>query len=195
MGAGRGGRYQRLAVMAIEDGIPYIYIATSLHWTASRLFKLGDVPIFKINAITGEYVWKRTYLCNTVAGISGGVQATCVLGKGNIDDLVIFPVARTPQVRSGYLVALDKKTGKEVWKLKMRRYAWSSPVAVYDENGNASICNRRLPKARFASVDGRTGKVLDSIELGSNIEASPAVFNDTIVVGTRGQKIFAIDIK
>lgn len=181
-------------VMAIEDGIPYIYIATSLHWTASRLFKLGDVPIFKINAITGEYVWKRTYLCNTVAGISGGVQATCVLGKGNIDDLVIFPVARTPQVRSGYLVALDKKTGKEVWKLKMRRYAWSSPVAVYDENYNASIAIGDC-EGTLRLVDGRTGKVLDSIELGSNIEASPAVFNDTIVVGTRGQKIFAIDIK
>ena len=44
-------------------------------------------------------------------------------------------------------------------------------------------------------VDARTGKVLDRVELGANIEATPAVFDDTIVVGTRGQKIFAIRIK
>lgn len=181
-------------VLSIEEGVPYIYIATSLHWTASRLFKLGDVPIFKINALTGEYVWRRTYLCNTVAGISGGIQATCVLGKGNIDNLVIFPVARTPHVRSGYLVALDKKTGKEVWKLKMRRYAWSSPVAVYDKEGNACIIIGDC-EGRLYLVDGATGSVLDTIELGANIEASPAVYEDTIVVGTRGQKIFGIKIK
>ncbi len=180
-------------VFSVEDGAPYIYIATSLHWTASRLFKLGDVPIFKINAITGEYVWKRTYLCNTVAGISGGIQATCVCGKGNIADLVIFPVARTPQVRSGYLVALDKKTGREVWKLKMRRYAWSSPVAVYDKEGNAVIVIGDC-EGRLMLVDGATGSVLHSMELGANIEATPAVYNDTIVVGTRGQKIFGIKI-
>lgn len=180
-------------VFSVEDGAPYIYIATSLHWTASRLFKLGDVPIFKINAITGEYVWKRTYLCNTVAGISGGIQATCVCGKGNIADLVIFPVARTPQVRSGYLVALDKKTGREVWKLKMRRYAWSSPVAVYDNEGNAVIVIGDC-EGRLMLVDGATGSVLHSMELGANIEATPAVYNDTIVVGTRGQKIFGIKI-
>ncbi len=57
-------------VFSVEEGVPYLYIATSLHWTASPRLKLGDVPIFKINAITGEYVWKHTYLCNTVAGIS-----------------------------------------------------------------------------------------------------------------------------
>ena len=181
-------------VLSIEEGVPYIYIATSLHWTASKLFKLGDVPIFKINALTGEYVWRRTYLCNTVAGISGGIQATCVLGKGNIDNLIIFPVARTPHVRSGYLVALDKKTGKEVWKLKMRRYAWSSPVAVYDKEGNACIIIGDC-EGRLYLIDGATGSVLDTIELGANIEASPAVYEDTIVVGTRGQKIFGIKIK
>lgn len=180
-------------VFSVEDGAPYIYIATSLHWSASRLFKLGDVPIFKINAITGEYVWKRTYLCNTVAGISGGIQATCVCGRGNISDLVIFPVARTPQVRSGYLVALDKKTGKEVWKLKMRRYAWSSPVAVYDKDDNAVIIIGDC-EGKLLLVDGKTGRILDSIELGANIEATPAVYNDTIVIGTRGQKIFGIKI-
>ena len=43
-------------------------------------------------------------------------------------------------------------------------------------------------------LDARTGKLLDKIALGANIEASPAVFGNTIVVGTRGMEIFGIDI-
>ncbi len=180
-------------VFSVEEDVPYIYIATSLHWTASRRLKLGDVPIFKINAITGEYVWRHTYLCNTVAGISGGVQATCVNGKHNISDLVIFPVARTPQVRAGILVALDKKTGREVWRYHTGRYVWSSPVVIYDADGNAYIivCNSA---GDMDLLEGRTGKLISRLNFGANIEASPAVFENMLVVGTRGQEIVGVKI-
>ena len=43
-------------------------------------------------------------------------------------------------------------------------------------------------------IDGRTKNVLDSINLGGNVEASPAVYNNTVVVGTRAQKIWGINI-
>lgn len=181
-------------VFSMEDGVPYLYIATSLHWTASRRLKLGDVPLFKINAITGEYVWKRSYLCNTVAGISGGVQATPVVGRGNIENLVIFPIARTPSVRGGRLVAFDKKTGKEVWNLKMKRYAWSSPVAVYDDQQRAYLIQCDSVGNMFL-IDGATGSVLDSVFFDANIEATPAVFGNTVVVGTRGQEICGVEIQ
>ncbi len=180
-------------VFSMEDGKPYIYIATSLHWKASKLFKLGDVPIFKIDALTGEYVWIRSFFCNTVAGVSGGIQATCALGTGEVDDLVFFPVARTPHVRSGKLVALDKKTGKIVWSLKQKRYSWSSPVLVTANSGKTYIV---CPQSSgvLSLIEAKTGKLLDEIDLGSNIEASPAVFEDMIVIGTRGQKIFGVRI-
>lgn len=180
-------------VFSLEDGVPYLYIGTSLHWTASRRLKLADAPIFKINAITGQYVWIHSYFCNTVAGVSGGIQATCALGTGSIDDLVIFPVARTPWVRSGLLVALDKKTGREVWRYKMRRYAWSSPVALYAEDGSAYLVQGDSDGVLHL-LNARTGKCIHKLKLGANIEASPAVFGNTIVVGTRGMKIFGIDI-
>ena len=180
-------------VFSLEDGTPYLYLGTSLHWTASRRLKLADAPIFKINAITGEYEWIHSYFCNTVAGVSGGVQATCALGQGSIEDLVIFPVARTPWVRSGLLVALDKKTGQEVWRYKMRGYSWSSPVALYAEDGTAYLVQGDS-LGTLHLLDARTGTLVDKIALGANIEASPAVFGNTIVVGTRGMKIFGIEI-
>lgn len=180
-------------VFSMEDGHPYLYIGTSLHWSPSKRLRLGDCPIFKLDAITGEYVWIRSYFCNTIAGISGGVQATPVLGKHEIEDLMIFPVARTPSVRNGIVVALDKKTGKEVWRYKMKAYAWSSPVAVYDEEGKAYLLQGDSA-GTLHLLDARTGKLLDQLPLGANIEASPAVVGNILVVGTRGMKIFGIEL-
>jgi hypothetical protein len=57
----------------------------------------GTVPIWKINAITGEIVWKtEPYPCYTIEGVSGGVQSSPVLGRGSISNLVLFTIARTP---------------------------------------------------------------------------------------------------
>lgn len=180
-------------VLSMEEGIPYLYIGTSLHWSASKRLKLGEVPFFKINGITGEYVWTHHYFCCTVAGISGGIQATPVLGKHDLEGLVIVPIARTPSVRNGIIVALDKKTGEEVWRYKLPAYAWSSPVAVYDGAGQGYILQGDSG-GMLHLLEGKTGKLLDSISLGSNIEASPAVFENTLVVGTRGMKIFGVEI-
>lgn len=176
-----------------ETGEAFIYVSTSLHFTANQNMA-GTIPIWKINAKTGEKIWQKNYTCNTVTDVSGGVQATGVMGKGNISDLVIYPIARTPNTNDGLLVALDKETGEERWRMVMNNYAWSSPVAVYDEAGTGYIiqCDSA---GRMFLLDGKTGTLLDTIELGSNIEASPAVYGNTIVVGTRGQKIVGVTLK
>ena len=117
-----------------ENGHGYIYISTSLHETATGTgnTRKGGIPIWKIDAATGEVVWEtQKYPCYTVTGVSGGVQDTPVLGQKNISNLVIYAIARTPDPESGILVALDKKTGDEVWRTSFSHYMWSSPVAVY----------------------------------------------------------------
>ena len=171
----------------------YIYIAPSLHWTKDKNNR-GEISIYKIDAVTGEVVWDAPYNVYTYEGVSGGVQATAVLGQNSINDLIIIPIARTPTMSAGCLVALDKETGKEVWNYSMNNYAWSSPVAVYDEVGNAYIiqCDSA---GNMVLLDGKTGTELDKVNLGSNIEATPAVYGNTVVVGTRGQKIYGITIK
>jgi outer membrane protein assembly factor BamB len=178
-----------------EDGTGYLYVAPALKMKAKGADpRKGGTPIFKINASTGEIVWQtEDYTSYTVTGVSGGVQGTPVLGRGDISDLVIFPVARSPNPGSGILVALDKETGKEVWRMSHNHYAWSSPVAVYTRQGKSYIVLCDTVGQMFL-VEGTTGKVLDYISLGTNIEAAPAVFGNTIVVGTRGQKIFAVTI-
>jgi hypothetical protein len=180
-----------------QNNTCYIYISTSLHITASgsKDPRKGGIPIWKIDASTGEIVWRTPmYPCYTVSDVSGGVQSTPVLGKNDISNLVIYGIARTPTVDAGILVALDKNTGKEVWRTSLAHYSWSSPVAVYTPEGKSYLVLCNSVGTMFL-IEGTTGKILTSIELGANIEASPAVFGDTIVVGTRGQRIVAVKIK
>lgn len=180
-----------------EDNHPYVYTSTSFHggWRAATDSK-ADVPIWKIDALTGEIVdgWPIVYQCGTSDGVSGGVQGTMAIGRDSLENLIFVPVARTPSNSRGLLVAIDRNTGKEVWRFEMERYPWSSPVAVYDENGNGYIIQCNQAGDMFL-LDGLTGTLLDTINLGGNIEASPAVYNNTIVVGTRSNVIYGVTLK
>ncbi len=181
-------------VLELEDGHPYIYTSTSFHagWRAAEN-ATATVPVWKIDAETGEIIWKTEYSCRTVSGVSGGVQGTIAVGKNNLSDLVFVPVARTPAGSTGFLAALDKRTGEEVWKIETQMYSWSSPVVFYDENGDGYIiyCTSGF---YIYLLDGRTGEKLDSMNIGGNIEASPAVFENYVVVGHRAQYIYGIEM-
>lgn len=181
-------------VIDVEDGYPYIYISTSFHggWRAP-MSSSAPVPIWKIDAITGETVWMTIYSCYTESGVSGGVQATAALGRSALSDLVFIPFARTPTRSGGILAALDKATGDVVWEFQTSVYSWSSPVCVYDSDGNGYIvyCNAG---GNMYLLDGLTGELLDTMQMGGNVEASPAVYNSTIVVGTRTLRIWGVQL-
>lgn len=179
-------------VIDIEDGHPYIYISTSFHY-GWRSYSTAAIPIFKIDAETGEIVWRTDYTCYTVQDLSGGVQGTIAVGKNNLSDLIFVPVARTPGASSGTLAALSKKTGEMVWEKETSMYSWSSPVDFYDENGDGYLiyCHSGF---NLYLLDGRTGEQLNSVSLGGNIEASPAMYNDYVVIGTRAMRTYCIKV-
>ncbi len=181
-------------VLELEDGHPYVYTSTSFHggWRAPTN-GTANIPIWKIDALTGEIVWQKDYSCYTEDGVSGGTQGTLAIGKKKISDLIFVPVARTPSAGAGVLVALNKHTGSVVWEIETKVYSWSSPVAVYDKDGNGYIVYCTAGGYMYL-IDGLTGKVLDSLDVGGNVEASPAVFNSTIVVGTRSQLIWGVTL-
>ena len=171
-----------------------IYTGCEVDKAAASGAESGTSYIRKINALTGEIVWEKTYECFVKHGVDGGVMGTPVLGKGNLDGMVIFAVARAGEsVDTGKLVALNKEDGSVIWETDMDHYAWASPVGVYTTDGTGYIvqCDSA---GNVMLVDGLTGEALSSVNVGSNIEASPAVFNNVIVVGTRGEKICGIKI-
>ncbi|MCD9020903.1 PQQ-binding-like beta-propeller repeat protein [Cohnella silvisoli] len=180
-------------VLEQEGGVPYLYTGTEV----DKQGKSGSSFIRKINGLTGKTVWQNKYPCFSLLGphpVNGGLLATPILGKKEIGNLVIFTIARYGTFSGGLMVALDKATGHEVWKLPMKNYAWSSPVDVYDNTGKAYIIQADSV-GTVTVIAASSGKVTGSLNIGTNIESSPAVFNDYVVVASRGGKIYGLKLE
>ncbi|MFC5405957.1 PQQ-binding-like beta-propeller repeat protein [Cohnella soli] len=179
-------------VVESEGGVPFLYTGTEV----DKQGKKGFAHIRKINGLTGAVIWEQIYASFSQLGahpVNGGVLATPVLGKKSIANLVIFTIARYGTFSGGLMVALNKDTGKEAWRLPMKNYAWSSPVDVYDEAGNAYLLQANSV-GLVSVIDAKSGQVRGSLNIGTNIEASPAVFNDMAVVASRGGIIYGIKL-
>ncbi len=182
-----------------ETGKAYLYIGTSTHWTTNAQ-NVAKIPFWKIDAITGEKVWEaKGYNCRRDAQseVSGGIQDTAALGKHGLSNLVFVTYSRIVDKNNkndgSMLVAYDKMTGDVVWEKNVGGCSWSSPVAVYDDAGRGFIL--QFSQSGHAYLfDGLTGKQLSKLELEGNFEASPAVYGDMVVIGSRGQKIYGIQI-
>lgn len=177
----------------IEDGEPMIY-------TGCQVDKQGDeglAKILKIKGKTGEILWEKSYKAFNKDGPSpsnGGLLGTNVVGKKEINNLVIFTLCRTPNKNDGLMVALDKATGEEVWSWVMPTYAWPSPVDVYDKDGKAYII-QTLRNGTVCIIEGATGEILGKTVIDSYIEASPAVFNNYMVIASRNGYIYGLELK
>lgn len=180
-------------VLETEGGVPYLYTGTEVDKQGTK----GNSFIRKINGLTGAIVWQNKYASFSLLGehpVNGGLLATPVMGKKEIAKLVIFTIARVGTFSGGLMVALDKATGKEVWTLPMANYAWSSPVDVYDNTGKAYLIQANSVGS-VSVISASNGKVLGSLNIGTNIESSPAIFNNYAVVASRGGKIYGIKLE
>lgn len=146
----------------------------------------------KINALTGELVWERSYRC-LYEEINGGIIGTPLAGKNDLRDLVVFNLAKYGRGRGGKLIALNKSDGSTLWELDFAGYSWSSPAAVYSPDGKGYIIFGDSGGNMYL-IDGLKGQVIHKITLEGNIEGSPAVYDNMVVVGTRGCLIYGLRI-
>ena len=178
-------------VLSMENGHPYLYVGTSFHlgWRSSTT---ANVPLFKVDAENGEIIWQKEYNCYTEKGVSGGIQSTVALGKDDLEGYVYVTVAKTDKFNGGILACLDRETGETVWE-HHAYYTWSSPVLVYNSDGTGCLLYCNYGNTMYL-LDAKTGKELDTFNLGGGVEASPAVYEDTVVIGTRQCKIWGVKI-
>ena len=180
-------------VLEIENGHLYLYVSTSfrLGWRSNDS---ATIPIWKIDADTGEIIWHTDYECYTDDGVSGGVQSTIACGKNSLSDYIYVTVSKTSDNASGVLACLKKSDGSKAWE-DSSSYAWSSPVCVYNEDGTGKVlyCNST---GDVRLLDGKTGELNDTLSISDGvIEASPAVYDNMAVVGTRDCKIWGIELQ
>lgn len=172
----------------------YIYTATTLTEATIDEYSIGKVAVFKLNAANGSIVWKKEFECHNVDGVEGGILATGVLGKECIEGQIIYSVSRSPKLASGILISLDIKTGETVWKQELSRYAWSSTVTMYTKTGLAYLI-QCCSDGTVLLMNAANGMVLDQLNLNATLEATPAVFENTIVLGTRDRRIVGITVE
>lgn len=174
-----------------EDGSLALYTGN----TVKEQGKNGVCTIRRLNALTGEQEWSYTVKVDYDKDETGGAMASPVVGQQSIGNLVIFTVAKTPE--GGAVIAFDKKTGHVAWQQNMSNFSWSSPVAVYNESGEAWILQGDSQGVMML-MDGQTGVVMDSIQLDGSITGSPAAYNNMVVVATSGKnvsKVYGIKVK
>lgn len=153
----------------------------------------GPVTIQKLNALTGEQVWQYQVDAAYNKAVNGGLMATPVLGTGEVSDLVFFNIAKTGSDKQGSLVALDRQTGAVVWNRTLPHFGWSSPLLLTGTDGHTyGVLGDSSGLLHL--FDPNTGRDFSTLQLSQNIEASPAVYGNMLVVGTYAKKLYGIRI-
>ncbi len=167
-----------------DDGKGYLYVGPSKDYSGKG--NKNDLPVRKIDAQTGQTVWEVLINCGSYDGCSGGTMGSPMLGRkgSNIEDLVFFAMGRTPGAWDSVIYAMDKHTGDIVWEYETKDYTWCSPVGMYTPDGKGYVVQIDN-EGRVYLMDGTNGEVKNTFELGAHIEASPVIYNDRLVIGTR----------
>jgi outer membrane protein assembly factor BamB len=201
--------------MVLEEDVDaatfYLYTGCEYDELVRPLGNSGPAYARKIDGLTGEIIWQEEFNVIATDSVDGGILASPVLGREGttMEGLIIYNVTYEMKGDSttSRLVALDKLTGNFVWEYDMDVTGWSpsSPVPVYTEDGRGYIvqCDR---DGDVALIDGATGKAVDVLSLKkvdsegkvteqNNFEATPVVYNNMIVVGSRNDHFFYIQME
>ena len=144
----------------------------------------GVCTIRRLDALTGKQAWAFTVpdlVYTTEAQV--GCEASPVVGQKKISNLVFFTV--TSGTKSATVYALDKATGAVKWSFPLSSPTLSSPVAVYNDAGDAWIAQAE-GNGKLHLIDAQTGTEKTSMQLDGSVESSPAVYRNVLVIATTG---------
>ena len=158
----------------------YLYAAPSVDYND------GNVSVYKLDALTGEILWTYDAKCIDDSAFPGGVMGSPLLGQtgSDMEGMVIFCIGRTPTYRSAQIIAFDKKTGEILWQQEAGNNVWSSPVALYTEEGEGYIFLADISGTCYL-LKGENGELIDTLEMNRTVESSPVAIGNKILLGTR----------
>jgi outer membrane protein assembly factor BamB len=165
------------SIVIDEEGM--LYVSVEYERYLPRAEELGQ--LIKLDPYNEEdpYVWGMYSL--TTSPVKGGLWSTPALGQE-----VLYAVTN-----KGNLVAVDRETGEEVWVYQVGEGSWSSPAIV---DGHLIVAgNTGLVRDFFIGGDERNPVLQWTFKVGNgNVEATPAVWNGMIYLGTRDGFMYAI---
>jgi outer membrane protein assembly factor BamB len=180
---------QILWARVVEAVLPEAKFQTylNLHGYASSTPVSDGKHVFVFFGRTGVFAFdlkgERLWQTSVGKGTSGWGSATSpILYK----DLLIVNAS----VESGALIALDKKTGNEVWKTKGVSSSWSTPVLVTVPDGKTELVVSGSNKVM--GFDPETGKVLWHAKVFSGYVCPSVVAHEGVVYALQNGTCVAV---
>ena len=180
-------------VLEEENGIPFLFTGNEVDLQGAK----GFSHVKKLNGNDGSTVWDTKFECQTVRGphpVNGGMLSTPVVGKQNGSGLAIFSLSRYGGMNKGLLVALQKSTGAIAWEVLLDNYSWSSPLDIYDKQGNMYIFLADS-KGFVMLFDGLSGSIIYKAKIADLFEASPVSYDNMIVIASRPRVVFGLSVE
>ncbi len=144
----------------------------------------GSRGLYKYD-LNGKLIWEKQFPPMRMRLQFGEGSATVLDG----DTLFL----KFDQEEGSYMLALDKHTGKEIWRATRDEVSsWSAPLVV-THNGARQVVVSASTKVR--SYDPATGKLIwEAAGLGSNVIPAPVTANGMVYVmsGHRQPNLLAI---
>lgn len=181
-------------VCSVEDGVPYLYSGCEVDKQGDR----GICHFVKLNGLDGTPVWEQQIPCRklNIGGkhFDGGLYCTPLLGQGDCDSLIFANICQRNNSSNAEFTAFNKQTGEVVYRTPLAAFAWSSPVAFYNEKNQLFVFTGDSSGNAYL-IEGRTGKILFKERMVNNFESSPVVVSNHLVVGSRGKEIYRFSIQ
>ncbi len=163
------------ASMVVDDK-GFLYVASQYDRDLPRAREVGQVTKLDPSKPDNPLVWK----VDDQGSLKGGVYGT----PGISGDVVYFGT------NGGRLVAADRATGAVIWEKRLPAPVWGSPVIV-DDTLLIGDCEGFL-HAYDVSDPAVDPPERWSVALGGCIEATPAVWDGRIYIGSRNGHLFVL---
>ncbi len=181
-------------VLDVEQGRPVLYVGSAVDKQGNE----GYSHLTKIDALTGEFIWQHPIPCQKIdyGGKlrEGGMFSTPLMGRGDCEGMMFANFCGLDSSTAGALLAIDKQSGKILYRTPLHYYSWSSPVAFTDAEGRMYIVTGDVIGYIYL-IEAKSGRIIYSKRVAANFESSPVVVDDCVVVGSRGNMIYKFQVK
>lgn len=160
----------------VVDDEGMLYVAGEFDRDLPRAREVGQLTKLDPSNTANPVVWAFTETTNVGSGIYGTPAI--------VDDTIVVATD------GGRMIGLDRATGLLKWEMRLPGPLWASPVIV-DDVLLLGDCNGFFHAFDVSNPDV-TPPELWTLELGSCIEATPAVWDGRIYIGTRGGHLYIL---
>ncbi len=161
-----------------DAAAPTLYVSTVADDT-------GYSYLHRIDAADGSVKW--------TIPLSGSVDASMLIGEGEIATNLYAAASNGTTVS---LYAIDKLTGEIAWQQELQAKTAAAPIALYgDVEQQGGVWIVQGADSNLNLLNGVTGELMNTLDMGAAVIGSPAAYDDKIVVATADGMLHCVQIQ